>query len=416
MNFLVLDLQHIYLPIMTVGIIREGKNPPDKRVALTPQQCVEVKNRFNINIIVQPSKIRAFKDQEYLNLGINVQEDISSCNILLGVKEVPEQDLIQDKTYFFFSHTYKKQPYNRTLINTILEKSISLVDYEMLTSKTGARLVAFGKYAGIVGAYNALRGVGLRDKLFEIKPAYDCHDKKELYQEMVKIDLPKNYKIVVTGKGRVAGGALETLYAAKIMQVSPIDFLTKTFNQPVFTDLDVSRYNKTIDGSDFSREIFFAKPELFQSSFFQYAHVADAYIACHFWDSNAPFIFSREEAKHPSFNLKFVADISCDIDGPVASTIRPSTIDNPFYGYNAVAEKETDFMNKNSIGVMAVDNLPCELPRDASQYFGHDLIENILPFLFGDDPDEVIYRATETQNGKLTPHFSYLEKYVKGEE
>ncbi|MCT4623515.1 MAG: NAD(P)-dependent oxidoreductase [Schleiferiaceae bacterium] len=399
---------------MILGIIKEGKYPPDKRVPLTPQQCVEVQEKFKCKVLVEPSNIRAYSDKEYSDKGIELSENMESCDVLLGVKEVPINDLISGKKYFFFSHTYKEQPYNRTLLQVILQKKIQLIDYEMLTNTRGARVVAFGRYAGIVGAYNGLRGWGERSGSFNLKAAHLCHDRKEMNAELNKLDLPQGFKIVLTGKGRVAGGAIETLNAAGIKQVSPEELLHQTFEEPVFADLAVTDYNKKKSGESFSKNDFYSHPELFESNFMRFAEVSDLYIACHYWDNQAPFIFSREDAKSENFKLRYVADVSCDIDGPVASTLRPSTIADPFYGYDPVNEKVVDHSQPNSIGVMAVDNLPCELPRDASVDFGNDLIKSVIPHLFNEDPDEVIWRGTETKNGKLTPHFDYLQDYVNG--
>ena len=401
---------------MTIGVIREGKVPPDKRVPLTPKQCIEFEHKFNCKVIVQPSDIRAYADEEYTNLGVTLNENLADCDILLGVKEVPIQDLIPNKIYFFFSHTYKKQPYNRDLLNSVLQKNIQLVDYEMLTDTNGVRVVAFGRFAGIVGAYNGLRGWGLKNNKYKLHPAHDCHNMAEMTKEFEGLKLPSDFKIVITGKGRVAKGAMETLDAAEIEKVSPYDFLNNNFNHPVYTNLGVDDYNKLKGGGEFNRKEFFVSPSRFESDFMKFAKVANMYIACHYWDNKAPFIFTRADAKNPNFNIEYVADISCDIDGPVACTLRPSTIENPFYGYNAESEKEVPHHTKNSIGVMAVDNLPCELPRDASLDFGRDLIDHVLPNFFNGDAGGIIWRASETKDGELTPHFEYLQDYVNGNE
>lgn len=401
---------------MVLGIIREGKTPPDKRVPLTPKQCIEIQNNFDCKVIVQPSAIRAYADEEYSDLGLILSENMSQCDVLLGVKEVPKQDLLADKKYFFFSHTYKKQSYNRDLLNEILDKNIQLIDYEMLTNIKGVRVVAFGRYAGIVGAYNGLRGYGLKTKRYSLNPAHECHDKTEMNKQLNKLDLPSNFKIVITGKGRVASGAIETLTKAGIKRVKPEDFISSEFDYPVYTELTVLHYNKRKDGKPSTKIDFYTNPTEFESDFMSYAKVANLYIASHFWDHKAPYVFSREDAKSEDFNIQYVADVSCDIDGPVASTLRPSTIADPFYGYDPISEKEVDFHIENSIGVMAVDNLPCELPRDASVDFGRDLIDHVIPHLFNGDPEKVIWKASETQNGELTPHFAYLQAYVNGEE
>lgn len=401
-----------------IGIIREGKTPPDKRVPLTPVQCKQLMQKYSdLEILVETSSIRAFRDEEYEKEGIRVVDDLSECSILFGVKEVPFDMLIPNKTYFFFSHTYKKQPYNRDLLRTILNKKIRLIDYEVLTTESGRRLIGFGRYAGIVGAYNALLAVGKKFERYELKPAHDCEDRKEVERELKNVSLPKGFKTVITGKGRVAGGAMEILDSAGIRKVSPSAFLEETFSEPVYTQLGVQDYNKTKDGSEFKKSEFYEFPERFDSDFAKFSEVADLYISCHYWDSSAPFIFTREDAKEDSFNVKVVADISCDIDGPVASTLEPSTIANPLYGYDPSEEVVTEFMDDTAIGVMAVDNLPCELPKDASEDFGEELIKNILPELFEKEKSSVIRRATQTSlEGKLTPEFEYLQDYVEGKE
>jgi len=404
--------------MIKIGIIREGKNPPDKRVPLTPVQCKKIVDRYSeVDLVVESSPIRAFKDQEYESAGVQVVHDVSDCAILFGVKEVPLEQLIPNKTYFFFSHTYKKQPYNRDLLRAILDKKIRLIDYEVLTDEKGRRLIGFGRYAGIVGAYNALLAAGKKFKRYELKPAHECEDRKEVERELKKMDLPNGFKTVITGKGRVAGGAMEILASAGIRKVTPKAFLEERFSEPVYAQLGVEHYNKTKDGSQFSKSEFYEFPERFDSDFARYAEAADMYISCHYWDADAPFIFTREDAKEDAFNIKVVADISCDIDGPVASTLKPSTINKPLYGYDPEEEVETGFMDETAIGVMAVDNLPCELPKDASEDFGDELMKNILPELLEKKDSSVIRRATQTNlEGDLTEEFEYLRDYIDGKE
>jgi len=400
---------------MKIGIVKETKNPPDKRVPLSPENCEELKATFpTIELVVQSSDIRAFKDSEYTDLGIDIVSDVSDCDVLLGVKEVKKDRLLANKTYFFFSHTIKEQPYNRDLLNFMLKKNIKMVDYETLTYPKDGRILGFGRYAGIVGAFNAFLAFGVKSGDYSLKPANECHDYKELKEELKKVKLPNDYKIIISGDGRVGKGAEEVLHTAGIYEVSPTDFLTSTRDEPIYTQLPVKEYNKRKDGAAFTKGDLYTNPELFESDFKRFSDIGNMYIACHYWDADAPFIFSREDAKSPDFKLKIVADISCDIDGPVASTIRPSTIDKPLYGYDPQTESEVDFMTKNAIGVMAVDNLPCELPRDASEDFGNELIIKVLPSLINEDSDTIIERATICENGKLTSYFSYLQDYVDG--
>lgn len=398
---------------MKIGILKEGKIPPDERVPLSPSQCKEIKEHFPaINLVVQSSNIRRFKDEEYINQNIEVVDDISDCDVLMGVKEVPIEDLIPNKTYLYFSHTIKKQVYNRNLLIEMINKNIRMVDYEALTDASGVRLIGFGKYAGIVGCYNTFYAYGKRTKLFDLKRAYLCADRSEMEQELSKISLPSNFKLVITGDGRVSSGIVEILNKLNIEQKSATDFLNNNFNTPVFTQLSVLDYNKRKDGNAFTKKDFYKKPHEFESNFMPFAQVADMFITGHFWDNKAPFIFSRNDAKQPNFNIKVIGDVSCDIDGPIASTLRPSTIKEPLYGYHPITEKEVAFDAFDAITVMAVDNLPCELPKDASEEFGREFIEKVLPHLI-DDKENVIKRATICENGNLASKYEYLKDFVK---
>ena len=402
---------------MKIGLIKEGKTPPDKRVPLSPEQCKWIQDNYpDIQLVVQKSPIRKYKDETYAAHGLQLVDDVTDCDVLLGVKEVPIDELIANKKYFFFSHTFKKQPYNRKLLQAIIEKNIQLIDWETITNAKGQRLIAFGRFAGIVGCYNGLLGYGLKSERYNLKRAHLCEDRAEMEGELDKLQLPINFKLVITGGGRVAGGAVEVLEKTNIIKVSPDDFLNKTFDYPVYTQLEVNDYIKREDGKEFDKSAFYSDPTNHFSNFMPYAKNADLYIACHYWDNRSPFIFTRKQAKDSDWKIAVVADVSCDIDGPVASTLRPSTIADPFYGYNPNTEKEASFKDENSIGVMAVDNLPCELPKDASTEFGKMFIEHVLEPLIGNDPENVIFRASETINGKLTPHFEYLQDYLEGKD
>lgn len=398
---------------MKLGIIREGKTPPDKRVPLSPEQCKTVTEKWShVKILVQRSLVRDITDQEYRNAGIEVVEDVSSCDILMGVKEVPYDDLIPEKRYFFFSHTYKEQPYNSKLLKRILDRKIQLIDYELLKKKNGARILGFGRYAGIVGTYNAFFAWGKKYGSFGLKRAIDCHDRAEAERELSKIVLPNNFKLIITGKGRVGKGSREVLDLIDIQEVTVHDFLNKEIGRPSYCHIDVEDYNKHPE-LEFDRDHFFANEEQYETNYYRFAQVADMYIACHYWAVNAPTFLTKEQIAREDFKLKVIADISCDILEPIASTIRASTIADPVYGYDRKTGEEMDFMDPSSLGVMAVDNLPCELSRDASIDFGNSLISNIFPFLFGEDPDRVIERACETDlNGNLMPDFEYLSGYV----
>ncbi|MEB8329850.1 NAD(P)-dependent oxidoreductase [Flavobacteriaceae bacterium KMM 6897] len=401
---------------MKFGIIRERKNPPDRRVVLSPEACLKLRSIHpNATIIVEPSPIRIFKDEEYATKGFEVASKMEECDVLLGVKEVPMEDLIPNKKYFFFSHTIKKQPYNRDLLQTVLKKNIELYDHEVITNSNGQRLVAFGRYAGIVGAYNGIRAYGLKFDLFNLPKAEDLVDQKALIIELQNICLP-NIKILLSGRGRVGNGAKEMLDAMGIKKVAIEDYLHNDFQEPVYCQIDASEYNKRKDGVRGNKADFFAHPEEYKSNFIRFTKVTDFYIAGHFYGDGAPYLYTREDAKDPSFKIKVVADVSCDIDGPVATTIKPSTIADPIYGYDAATETAVEFKNEKAIAVMAVDNLPCELPRDASLGFGDAFLKNVIPAFFNNDADGVLLRARMTQNGKLTERYSYLQDFVEGKE
>jgi alanine dehydrogenase len=401
---------------MKIGIIKERKSPPDRRVVLSPERCNDLMQQFpQLEIVAESSNIRVYSDNDYTQAGIKVVTDVSDCDVLLGVKEVPIEHLIPHKSYFFFSHTIKKQPYNRKLLQAILNKDIELHDHEVITNANNIRLVAFGRYAGIVGAYNGFRTYGLKTGTYSMPKAETLSDRESLIRELKKIDLP-NIKVVLTGKGRVGNGSREMLVGMHMKEVSVDDFLNCKFDEPVFVQIDVLDYNKRKDGQVRPMEDFFINATDYQSDFMKFATMADLYIAGHFFGTGAPYLFTREDAKSEDFNIKVVADISCDIDGPVASTIRASSIADPNYGYDPVHENEVDFTQKGAIAVMAVDNLPCELPKDASDGFGDAFAKHVIPAFFNNDEDGILERSKMTEKGKLTEAFSYLQDYVNGSD
>ena len=399
---------------MKIGVVREGKTPPDQRVPLTPAQCAELKRSYpEVELVVESSEVRRITDDEYRAEGIDVVQDLAGCDVLLGVKEVPTDELIPDTTYLFFSHTYKLQPYNAKLLRTIVDKRVRLIDYELIKRANGRRVIGFGRWAGIVGAYNGLRAWGMRHGTFALPRAIDCADMKDMVSHAKAIDLPSHMKIVLTGGGRVGMGAHELLTALGLREVHADAFLREDFNEAVFTRLDVEQYNARKDGKPFDMEGFMADATDYKSTFMPYAEVADMYIAGHYWAEGSPFLFTREDMKAASWNVKVVADVSCDIDGPVACTLRPSTIADPLYGYNPSTESECAMDDPAGVTVMAVDNLPCELPRDASHGFGKEMMAHVIPLLVGGDRDNMLTNATETTlEGGLAPKFAYLQDYI----
>ena len=399
---------------MKFALIKELKNPPDKRVVLPPVICAKAIQLYpQLDIEVESSSHRCYTNQQYKNKNIKVVKDISGADVMIGVKEVPIDALIPNKKYFFFSHTIKKQPYNRNLLKAILEKNIELYDHETITAQNNVRLIGFGYYAGMVGCYNAFRTYGIKYQLFDLPAAETLEDKAHLIGELHQIKLP-SLKIVLTGTGRVGNGAKEILDAMYIKQVSVDNFLQQTFDEPVYTQIDVLDYNKRKDGQLKDMYDFFDHPDQYESNFLRFARTADMLIAGHFHNAAAPDFFNSEDTRHTDFNLRVVADISCDINHPIPTTLRSSTIENPIYGYDRATNEEGDFMNFENIAVMAVDNLPASLPRDASDGFGQMFLEHVLPAFFDGDKRGILHRAKITENGKLTPRFSYLQDYIEG--
>ncbi|GIZ07555.1 NAD(P)-dependent oxidoreductase [Flavobacterium sp. UMI-01] len=399
---------------MKFGILKERKNPPDRRVVFSPEALVALQKTYpEFSVVVEHSPDRIFKDEEYQSAGIEVKNDLSDCDVLISVKEIPVSELIPNKTYFFFSHTIKKQVHNRVLLQTILEKNIELYDHETIVDANNKRLIGFGKYAGYVGVYNSIRAFGLKFELFKLPKASSLNGKEDLIRYLKRLVLPP-LKFVITGKGKVGKGAQEILNALKIKEVSAAHFLTKNYTQSVYTQLGVADYYKRKDDHPFDFEHFKSNPSAYESDFEKFTKVSEIYISGHFYSVGSPAILTREMLQSKDCKLKIVADISCDVDGPIACTLRSSTIEEPLYGYLPSENKEVDVFHPAAIVVMAVDNLPSELPRDASIGFGEMFTEHVIPAFFNHDKDGILQRAKIAQQGKLTPRFSYLQDYVDG--
>ena len=401
----------------SIGLISEGKTPHDKRVPLTPKKCVEAQATFpNLRIVVQSSPFRSYLDQEYRAVGIEVRDDVSGCDVLMGVKEVPASQLIANKTYLFFSHTVKKQPANRNLLREVLKKQITLIDYELLTNAQGERIVAFGRYAGIVGAYNGLLTYGRKHGLYELKAAHECLDMDDMQEEFFKVKKLPPIKMAVTGSGRVAQGALEVLNRMGIRRVSVYDYLYHDFKEPVYTQLCSSDYNRRRDGRVWDTADFHAHPQEYESTFGLFLPVTDLLIACAYWHPAAPRLFEEADTRLPDFRINTIADVTCDVNGSVPTTKRSTTIAAPSFDYNPqTGALEPPYSRPENITVMAVDNLPCELPRNASRDFGRQLLDKVFPHLLGNDAEGIIARATIAAKGALTPRYQYLADYVAEE-
>jgi alanine dehydrogenase len=413
-HFQIFKLFSVILHAMTlIGLIREGKTPADNRVALTPAQCKWIhKNSDAVRVIAQSSSTRCFSDREYLLAGIEVKEDLSECDVLMGIKEVPKESLIAGKTYLFFSHTKKKQPYNQALFHAIIDKKITLIDYECLEHDDGQRIIGFGFFAGIVGAHNGIMAYGNRTGLYSIDRVYKQRSFKELIHAYFGLRLP-NVKIAITGSGRVAHGILEIMNLLDIHEVEPDNYLRRRFSYPVYTQLKgPDLYSHSITGK-YSREKFHDNPEEFTCRFLPYAQQTDILMNGIYWDKNVPRLFDKKDIANDSFIIQTIADITDDENGSIPINMGDQTMEDPVYGVDKISLTKTAPYLPGSIDILAVGNLPNELPRDASRYFGEQLIKFVLEDLVKSG-SPIIDRATMVKNGDLTLPYEYLRDYAEG--
>lgn len=399
--------------MLTIGLLREGKSPADNRVALTPAQCKWIqKNAPDVRVLAQSSPDRCYTDREYQNAGVDVADDVSGCDVLLGIKEVPADALIAGKTYLFFSHTRKEQPYNQRMFRALLDKNITLIDYECLEHDDGQRILGFGFFAGVVGAHNGIMAYGKRTGLYQLGRVHQEQSFRELIHTYFGLRLPE-IKVAVTGSGRVAHGVLEVMNLLEIVEVEPDEFLERKFSYPVFTLVKgAALYQRTRDGG-YQREDFHERPQDYHCKFLPYTRTADILMNGIYWDKDMPRLFDWEDLARPDFRITTIADITDDREGSIPCNLGEASIADPVYGVDRISRSRTAPYLPGSVDVMAVGNLPNELPRDASRYFGEQLIKHVLePLVRGGSP--IIERATMVKEGRLTPRYSYLEAYAAG--
>jgi hypothetical protein len=399
--------------MIRIGLIRERKSPPDTRVALTPQQCVHIMHIYpGLQVVAESSPDRCYSDAEYIAAGIEVRTDMTDCDVLMGIKEVPVETIIPGKTYFIFSHTKKKQPYNQKMMHAFIEKKVRLIDYECLTHTDEQRILGFGFYAGVVGAHNGLLAYGQKTGLYDLPAAHYVKSFSDLLKIYARVNLP-NIKIVITGSGKVASGIIEVMTHFDIESVEPEDFLTHEYDYPVYTHLKGGDLYARKDNDLFSRNDFHAHPEAYKCLFSKYIPQTDLLMNGIYWDAHIARLFEKQDIQRSDWRTSVIADITCDTDGSVPINVGASTIADPVYGIDRKkGEKVQPFQNtRNTIDVMAVDNLPNELPRDSSEYFGAHFEKFVLKELLGGNSD-IIDRATICDNGKLTSHYEYLSDYA----
>jgi alanine dehydrogenase len=399
--------------MLKIGILKEGKTPPDNRVALTPAQCKWLQQQYpGCKVIVQRSETRCYTDREYSIAGITLADSLDDCAILLGIKEVPPAQVIPGKTYLIFSHTCKKQPHNQKLLQTFLEKECTLVDYECLRHEDGQRIIGFGFFAGIVGAHNGIMTYGNRTGAYRLQRVYQQKDFKSLIHTYFGLKLPP-VKIAVTGSGRVAHGILEIMNLMGVIEVEKEDFVAREFEYPVYLQLKGADLYRHKTAGNYNREQFHDHPKDYESLFPHYTAHTDILMNGVFWDVNVPRLFRQEDISQPAFRIQTIADITDDCNGSVPINKGDQTIEDPVYGVDRNSYEKTAPYLPNSIDVMAVGNLPNELPRDASKYFGEQLIKYILPDLLTGS-SSIISRATIVEKGVLRKDYDYLEDYALG--
>jgi saccharopine dehydrogenase (NAD+, L-lysine forming) len=397
--------------MLTIGLIREGKTPADNRVALTPAQCKWVhKNTSDVKIVVQSSPQRCFTDKEYRSAGVEVTEDMSHCDILFGIKEIPVEQLIPNKTYLFFSHTKKAQQHNQKLMRVMVEKKITLIDYECLTHDDGQRIIGFGFFAGVVGAHNGMMAFGNRTGAFKLGRVGDVRDYRQLIHTYFGLKLPK-IKIAITGSGRVAHGLLEIMNLLGVNEVEPFDYLHRQYEYPVYVHLKGRDLYERKDDGTYNRDNFHEHPEEYKCSFSPFVKQTDILLNGVYWDKTIPPLFSLDEFRNASFKIQTIADITNDTGGSIPINIGDSTIVDPVYGVDKITLQKTAPYLPGSVDVMAVGNLPNELPRDASRYFGEQLIKYVLEDLVKGS-SVILDRATMLKKGELMEEYSYLKEYA----
>lgn len=400
--------------MIKIGLIKEGKTPADSRVALTPAQCRWLRREYpDVHIAVEKSDSRCFSDDEYATNGIRVTDDISDCDILFGIKEVPADKLIPGKKYLFFSHTKKLQPYNRHLMQEMVKQEITLIDYECLEHEDGARIIGFGFFAGVVGAHNGMMAFGTRTGAYHLERVNSSKNFQHLIHTYFGLKLP-NIKIAVTGSGRVAHGVLEIMNLLGIHETEPDEYLEREFEYPVYVHLKgANLYRHKITGS-YNRADFHENPSDYACNFPIYIPHTDILMNGVYWEKNIPRLFEKEAITKPDFRIQTIADVTDDTGGSVPINIGDSTIDNPVYGIDKETFLQTDPYLPGSVDVMAVANLPNELPRDASRYFGEQLIKYVLADLLSDEYSRVIDHATIVKKGKLNKGYEYMQDYAEG--
>lgn len=433
---------------MIIGIRREDKNRWEGRVPLVPDDILQLERNYPFRFIVQPSQIRAFSDDEYREKGITVDEDLSKCDVILGVKEIPSELLLPGKVYIFFSHTIKGQKYNMPMLARLMELQDTLIDYERIVDNTGRRLIFFGRFAGIVGMVDSLWLLGKRlaasgilTPFNMIKHTTEYKDLNDVKSHLSRVagsirkeGLPDEVVPFVTGftgYGNVSKGAQEIYDILPVIEIDPEELfkLGKEVRisrnhvyKVVFREKDMFARK---EDNGFSLEEYYSHPERYKSIFEKYLPLLNLLVNCIYWDERYPRIvtkkFLRETfMENRPFKLQVIGDISCDVNGSIECNVKTTDVGNPAYVYDPLQDAIRDGVEGRGVVVLAVDNLPCELSRESSIFFS-SVLKRLLPGLLSVDlnsdfenaglPEE-LKKATIVYKGALTPEYEYLKQYI----
>ncbi len=431
-----------------IGIRRETKDDLERRAPISPDQVKELVEKNNLKVIVQPASQRKYTDEQYRNAGAILQEDLSECNIIFGVKEVPIPDLIPNKPFVFFSHTIKGQQYNMPLLKSILDQNITLIDYEPVTNEQGKRIIFFGRFAGIAGMIDSLWILGQRLKYegyntpFErIKQAVEYETLEEAENEISAVGkeiaengLPDELTPLITGftgRGNVSKGAQKIYELLPVEKISPGELidLVESGNYSNRKVYSCEFYSPDLycrkDGAEFNREDFYKHPDLYKSQFEKYIPYLTVLINGIYWEPEFDRLVTKQfitesYKQNKKLSLKVIGDITCDIAGSIELTQKATRYDNPCYVFNPEDQKIYDGWEGSGPVILAVDKLPTEIPREATTSFGAALLP-FVPKLAGTDfskefdeldlPEE-FRGAVIAHRGKLTPKYEYLYEHI----
>jgi alpha-aminoadipic semialdehyde synthase len=433
---------------MTLGIRREDKNRWEQRVPLTPEHILQLQKKHGIKTVVQPSAIRVFADTDYQRAGAHVQESLSPSSVVFAVKEIPLEYFEKGKTYVFFSHTIKGQHHNMPMLKKMMDMGCTLIDYERIVDAKGKRLVFFGRYAGLAGMVDTLWTFGRRLHSEQIDTPFNAIKQTIHYKDLA--DIKKHLAVVgeeiktkglppsltpliigFSGYGHVSIGAQEILDILPVKEIQPKDIgsivenpSNKVIYKVVFKEEHL--VEPTTAGKKFDLQEYYTHPERYRSIFEQYISSFSILMNCIFWNVQYPRLLTKQYIKKIFSNkekqrLKVVGDISADINGAIEFTEKTTSPDNPVFVYDPITDTTTDGYEGPGIVVMAVDNLPCELPKESSESFS-EILSRFVPEIMNADfsaPDiDSIALPVEIKNavilyrGKLTPSYQYINKYL----